>query len=86
MISGVPIILFAPEEVALSSYAIANRCMISVNKNDAHELESAIINAIDNINIREFYGKNAIATAKSDSDAQVVRERFRQLIYRICYN
>lgn len=86
MISGVPIILFAPKEVALASYAIANKCMISANSNDVVELEEVIVNAINNINKRELYGKNAIAVAKSDSDAQVVRAKFRQLLSGIYSN
>ena len=52
MISGVPILLFAPDEVALTSYAIENQCMLSVTDDKYEKLASALIRLINDKSLR----------------------------------
>lgn len=80
MISGVPILLFAPEEVALTDYARKNDCMYSVYKNDKNILSQALLSLIKNENLRASLATKAIEVAKSDSDANDIREKFRKAL------
>ena len=76
MISGVPILLFAPEEVALTAYAKKNKCMYSVSENNEDGLFDGFMELINNYNLRVTIAQKAIEVAKSDSVATEVRKRF----------
>jgi len=80
MISGVPILLFAPEEVALTSYAKEYKCMHSVSENSMNKLTDALIELINDTNLRSTLAKKAIEVAKSDSDASEVRNKFKEVL------
>jgi len=82
MISGVPILLFAPGNIALSEYARKNKCMFIVSENDKDRLSEAMIKLIKDINLRATIAKKAIEVAKSDSDATMVRKKFREVLNR----
>jgi len=87
MISGVPILLFAPEEVALTSYAKEYKCMHSVSENSMNKLTDALIELINDTNLRSTLAKKAIEVAKSDSDASEVRNKFKEVLSScILYN
>jgi glycosyltransferase involved in cell wall biosynthesis len=80
MISGVPILLFAPKQVALTLYAEENNCMYSVTENNLDTLADALEKLINDNQLREILAKKAFAIAKSDSDALVVREKFVKIL------
>jgi glycosyltransferase involved in cell wall biosynthesis len=80
MISGVPILLFAPENVALTKYARENKCMFTVSENNADKLFDALNLLINDKNLRSTLAQNSIAVAKSTSDALVVRKKFQNAL------
>ncbi len=82
MISGVPILLFAPGNIALTEYARKNKCMYIVSENDKDRLSEAMIKLIKDLNLRTTLAKRAFEVAKSDSDATMVRKKFREVLNR----
>lgn len=80
MISGVPILLFAPEQVALTEYAKKNECMYAVSKNDKNNLSEALLVILNDEHLRESLAIKAIKVAKSDSDAIAVRKKFKEAL------
>lgn len=80
MISGVPIILFAPEEVALTTYARKNNCMYSVSENNMDRLQDALSDLTHDTYLRSSLARKAIEVAKSDSDAFEVRAKFQEVL------
>jgi len=80
MISGVPILLFAPEQVALTEYAKKNECMYAVSKNDKNNLAEALLILLNDEKLRESLATKAIDVAKSDSDAIAVRRKFKEAL------
>jgi len=80
MISGVPILLFAPKEVALTSYAETNNCMYSVTDNNLDVLSEALMEFIKNKDLRASLAQKAISVAESDSNALLVRKKFRETL------
>jgi glycosyltransferase involved in cell wall biosynthesis len=80
MISGVPILLFAPDNVALTYYAKKNNCMFSVSENSIVKLSETIIYMINNQKIREEIAQKAIETAKNDSSVKIVRNDFYNVL------
>ena len=80
MISGVPILLFAPKEVALTSYAIENNCMLSVTEDKYEKLTDALIRLINDKSLRESLAKKAFDVVRKDSDANNVRQEFKFLL------
>jgi hypothetical protein len=83
MISGVPILLFAPEHVALTEYAKKYECMYTVHTNDKMDLTKALITLIKDDKLRTSLAKKAIEIAKSDSDAITTREKFREALINV---
>jgi glycosyltransferase involved in cell wall biosynthesis len=80
MISGVPILLFAPKEVALTSYAIENQCMLCVTEDKYEKLSSALTRLINDESLRERLAKKAFDVARKDSDANQVRQNLKLLL------
>jgi glycosyltransferase involved in cell wall biosynthesis len=81
MISGTPILVFAPMDNAVSIYAKEKEWGYVVDKDDENELTKAILELINNEEIRKRLGKKAIEVAKQNHDAEVVREKFRSELY-----
>lgn len=80
MISGVPILLIAPKEVALTSYAIENNCMLSVSEDKIEKITNALVRLINDKSLRESLAKKAFDVVKKDSDANYVRQKFKFLL------
>lgn len=80
MISGVPILLIAPKEVALSIYAIEKKCMLCVNEDNHDQISAALVKLIEDKSLRESLAHKAIAVAETDSDAKKVRQEFKFLL------
>lgn len=80
LISGVPVILLAPVEIALTDYAHKNKCMYIISNSDLKNIENRLIELIINQSLREDIARKAINVARIDSDACKVRQEFRSLI------
>jgi glycosyltransferase involved in cell wall biosynthesis len=80
MISGVPILLIAPENVALTLYAVENNCMLSVTDDKIEPITNALDKLINDKSLRESLAKKAFDVVKKDSDANKVRQEFKFLL------
>ena len=80
MISGTPILVYSPEESAVSKFFTQNECGLCVTKHDKEVLSNAFKFLIDNKGYREKISKNAVHYAIEKFDAQKVRHKFQQLI------
>jgi len=83
MISGIPILLVAPEDIASTSYARDHQCMHIITSEDPAVIKAGITQLIENQALREQIARQAISTAKHDSDARTVRARFRQVFDKV---
>lgn len=80
MISGLPVLIYAPDESALCKYFRHTDSGCIVGERDTVKLEMAIMMLWDDPNLRQRITKNAIRTAIADSDSTVVREEFREAL------
>lgn len=80
MISGTPIIIFAPEVTAIVKYAKEYGWAKIVTENNSEDLTEVIENLILNPSERERIAKKAIAIAEKNHDAAVVTSKFREAI------
>jgi len=81
MISGTPILVYSPEETAVSKFFIQNECGLCVTKHDRHDLTDAFKYLFDNKDYREKISRNAVHYAMDKFDAKKVRNEFQRLIY-----
>lgn len=77
MISGTPILVYAPKETAISKHALEHQWAKVVNENSVSKIEEAIIELISNETDRVQYAENARRFAIENFDSTKVRERFR---------
>lgn len=80
MISGVPIILVAPNEIATTAYAIKNKSMHIINNNDPVIIKEGIVQIVNDTEQRKLIAQSAKKIAKQESDASLVRKQFLNLI------
>lgn len=80
MISGTPIIVFAPEETALVKYAQECDWAKVVTENDIDVLSEAITQFVENRKMREHMAQNAISIAEKNHNSVSVTKQFRNLI------
>jgi len=80
MISGTPILVYSPDETAVSKFFIQNECGLCVTKHDRQDLVNAFRFLFDNKDYREKISRNAIRYAMEKFDAQNVRNEFQRLI------
>ena len=80
MISGTPIIIFAPEQTAIVTYAKKYEWAKIVVKNDPKELFTAIRILIQNKSLREKIGQNAKRVAEEKHNLSNVSDNFKNLI------
>jgi glycosyltransferase involved in cell wall biosynthesis len=80
MISGTPIIIFAPEVTAIVKYAKEYGWAKVVTENQIEDLSKAIEELIQDPLSREKFAKNAIAIAENNHDAKIVTSKFREAI------
>jgi glycosyltransferase involved in cell wall biosynthesis len=77
--AGKPILVHAPSDCYVSHYARKNGFGIVVDKLDPEELRRAIILLLEDRDLRERLGKNAIETAKKH-DAKLVSRRLQEYL------
>lgn len=80
MISGTPIIVYAPAETAVSKFCAENNCAFCLNKPGEAEVLQAIDYIIENQDCREKWAGNAAKLAGELFDARLVRDRFQTLL------
>ncbi len=86
MISGTPILIFAPEDTALVRYAKDYKWAKVVTKNKVGELKAALIELIDSKEVRSTVASQAIEIAEQRHDALRVREAFRKELSALAAN
>lgn len=80
MISGMPILVFAPKETALCKHAKDNGWAYVVDNNNDEQIISAIENLMTNENLRRTLGNNARVFAIKNFDADKVKDEFRMAL------
>lgn len=79
--SAVPILVYAPAETAMCSYALDDKWGHVVSRRSDSELLQAIVRIVGDESLREALGRRAIQVAQRDHDAAIVRTKFRQLLF-----
>lgn len=82
LVSGVPILLYCPEEIALSKYVSKHGAAVVCNQPDKTMLQQLLLDMIHN----EEYSEGFVSRARDLSlqhDVQIVRERFRKTLSSI---
>ncbi|MBZ0183490.1 MAG: glycosyltransferase [Melioribacteraceae bacterium] len=80
MITGVPILVYAPEDTAMVNYARVNDWALIVNKKNKSELKRAIIDLYLNEELRKSLGERGRSIALLKHDSKIVCENFRNTI------
>jgi glycosyltransferase involved in cell wall biosynthesis len=80
MISGVPVLVYAPADMAVVGYAGGEKWGYVVSERNKDALYQAMIRLMDDQTLREQLGRRAQALALQNHDAAHVREAFRQTL------
>ena len=83
MISGTPIIVFAPEETAISRFCSDNECGYCITGDDEKRIHDGIDFLITNPEYRKKISNNAVALATKLFDGNRVRKDFQRLIINL---
>ena len=83
MISGTPILVYAPKELALSKFCSENECGYCVTEQSQEKIIDAIHFLISNEEYRKKISHNAVRLATELFDADKVRKEFQQLLINI---
>ncbi len=85
MISGTPVIVYSPEETAVSSYFRKNGCGHCVTTNQADQIASEIEVMLNDEQYRRKIASKAISLAAEQFDGEKVRHHFQQQLIRIMH-
>ena len=77
MICGTPILIFAPEDTALVSYAQNHKWAKVITKNEVSELRKGLMEMINSKELRKEISSAAINLAGERHDAAKVRQQFK---------
>ncbi len=80
MISGTPMIIFAPEETAIVQYAMKNEIGYVISENKVNVIAASIRQLINNKELRSRIGQKAIQIAELNHNSKFVNHHFRTLI------
>ncbi len=80
MMSGTPIILFAPEETAIVKYCELKKCAKIIAENNVDVLADQLKNLIQNKTERQFLAENAKRIAREEHDSIKVTKAFETII------
>ena len=80
MITGTPIIIFAPESTAVVKYAKKYNWAKVITKNNIREVTVAIKELIENKELRQQVAKNAIKIAEENHNSIDVTRQFKNVI------
>lgn len=79
MISGTPVLLFAPQETYLYQHAVKNNWAKVVGEFSLNALIKAITTLIDNMELRMNYASSAKDYAIKNYDLKIVNRRFEEI-------
>ena len=77
--AGVPILLHAPSEIAVTKYVSDTNTGLICSENSAEALEDKLEKMINDSNLRERLNANALSLAKNH-DITIVRNKFREAL------
>jgi glycosyltransferase involved in cell wall biosynthesis len=80
MISGTPVLVYAPRETAVSQLFSKNRCGLCVEKQGIEAIIEGIRFLVNNEDYREEISRNAVIFAKTRFEAYWIREELRRLL------
>ena len=83
MISGTPILVYAPKETAISKFCFENECGYCVTEYSQKKVMNAIRFLISNEEYRKKLSHNAVRLATELFDGKKVRKEFQQLLINI---
>ena len=79
MISGTPVLLFCPRDIALYEHAQVNEWAYIISDHERAAIKKGIIELISNEKLRTKISKTAQAYAIEHFDSNIVRENFRAM-------
>lgn len=80
MVSGTPVLIYSPEETAVTKFFKENECGYCVTRQDQKEIIKAFENLINDEEYRRRTGTRAIEIARSRFSAVKVRKEFQELL------
>jgi glycosyltransferase involved in cell wall biosynthesis len=80
MISGTPILVYAPEEATVLKTLKQSECGYCLSKNGKTEIIGAIRFLVNNEEFRKKISQNSVNYAKQTFDADKVRSNFQNLL------
>ena len=80
MVSGVPIIVYAPKETALSQYAKKDDWGHVITSNIKKDVVNSMRELIGNVELQKKYSHNALKLAKEKHDIKINKQRFDELL------
>lgn len=80
MISGTPILLYAPEETAISKFFLQNKCGFCVTERNTAKVTDALNTLIYNQDYRKMISNAAVKLAHDKFDKEKVRKEFQRLL------
>jgi glycosyltransferase involved in cell wall biosynthesis len=83
MVSGTPVIVYAPYETAVSRFFEENGCGCCVTEQDPDKLHNAIELMISDEEYRKQLSHKAVSLAKDLFDADKVQNEFQQLLIKL---
>jgi glycosyltransferase involved in cell wall biosynthesis len=78
MITGTPIIIFAPEETAIFQYGNEANWAFTINSDDPDIIYSRLKEIVSNNELKNLISQNALALAKARHSREVVSKEFAQ--------
>lgn len=77
MISGVPILLYASDDIYIVEHALANKWALVVKEHSDFALRAGFLNLINSSDLRLKLGTASYNFAKSNYDKEIVSEKFK---------
>ncbi len=84
MVSGTPILVFAPIQTALAKYAAKHNWAYLVTDTDNEILLNALKELYSNEALRATFGNTAKVLAMQTEDAELIRQKFKESICSVC--
>lgn len=80
MISGTPVLVYAPAEAAVSLLFREYNCGLCITDSDQDSIENGIVKLLEDMELRKLITANAVAVASERFDSSRVRHEFQKLL------